>query len=290
MRFFQAVRRVLSVRRSGLPLNVITSIAGVIIGAIVSDWFARHVISNTALLVLVIFVCMLILAISVNWLGGRVEWLFRRQRLEVQYLTGGNEEEARRLYQNCQELVGRAKEGGQILAVNSYVEVCSVDPASTEDRKAYLTAIESHFGKLRYHRLMQVPESELARLSLRDEVSADYRRHYRAMVEQRNAGSVDANATLLDVVPALYPTSFVVIENPGHQQGGYIIWQMNQHAPAAQHAERVKLTGVFLIDDPEDQLISIFKRWFAILEQSGLRRSIQLDELNDANSATSPSP
>jgi hypothetical protein len=103
-------------------------------------------------------------------------------------------------------------------------------------------------------------------------------------VQQTQPAGSGANVTtLLDAVPARYPTSFVLITTPN---SSHLIWQMNEHVPHLRGSnghltddEKVRLAGVFIISDPDREITKHFERWFYELANSVERTPATSEQL-----------
>jgi ketosteroid isomerase-like protein len=232
----------------------------------------------------------------------RIEDLHRRQRLSVQYFAGGSGAAGQAVYRAATSLIEKATCADcKILAVNSFVEVFadSTDTAAEADRKSYLRTIESKLGQVSYHRIIQLNAKDrnaLTKIRIGDVISKNYGEHYKRVASfvSRSSGDTGLGAsvvTRLDAVPARYPTSFVLIKTP---VGSHLIWQMNEHVPQDSpgmgnsfiEEERVRLAGVFIISDPDEQITRYFERWFNELASSVQLTAVSLDQLE--KSAVAP--
>lgn len=240
---------------------------------------------------------LLVLALAIylqRRIESRIEELHRRQRLSVEYFAGGSGTSGHAVYRAAQGLVDKASGPDcTIMAVNSFVEVFadSTDQAEESDRTSYLRTIESRLGQTNYHRILQLNARDrdaLSRIKIGDVISKNYGEHYEKIVEhvqkQRSHTGLGAKVvTQLDAVPARYPISFVLLKTP---EGSYLIWQMNEHIPHSPdinnhpiEEEKVRLAGVFIISDPDEQITQYFERWFNELANSIERTPITPDQL-----------
>jgi ketosteroid isomerase-like protein len=240
---------------------------------------------------------LLVLALAIylqRRIESRIEELHRRQLLSVEYFAGGSGISGQAVYRAATALVDKASGPDcQIMAVNSFVEVFadSTDPAEESDRTSYLRAIESKLGQTNYHRILQLNARDrdaLSRIRIGDVISKNYGEHYQRIVDsvrkpRPRAALRGSVVTRLDAVPARYPTSFVLIKTP---DGSHLIWQMNEHVPHDPAAngypieeEKVRLAGVFIISDPDEQITQYFERWFNELASSEERTAITSEQL-----------
>lgn len=184
--------------------------------------------------------------------------------------TADHLEQARKLYQEAGKVIDSAKEGDEIYAVNSFVEIFHQIPQPEVEplQRAYLKRIEQCIARrVKYHRLIQLESLDALdgdRPLLASRLDPSYLEHYRWVVEQR----VDAPGNLvgLNAVAAKYPISFVVLKRKegNGNAGGSIIWQINEHIqrdgqPEAAH---LQLTGIFIIKNPQGDVVASFLDWY----------------------------
>jgi hypothetical protein len=149
------------------------------------------------------------------------------------------------------------------------------DHVEKESRR-YLATLDKKLGLVRYHRIIQLAEQDLARLpngSIGDLIAPNYCDHYRNIVKNGDH-SPGRRAAIVDAVRAKYPISFVVIQNPRDGDfGGQLIWQMNEHVHGdAGHHDSVQITGVFIVKDPEGIMLRTFVEWFEELQKASPHR------------------
>jgi uncharacterized protein len=289
------LKRFLSGRQLALPSLLVAFVYVIFGGAafnLVENLVQQRISGPTPWLIAAI---LLVLALAIylqRRIESRIEDLHRRQRLSVEYFTGGRGASGQALYRAAAALIDKAEGPDcEIMAVNSFVEVFadSTDPAEESDRTSYLRTIESKFGKINYHRILQLNARDrdaLSRIRIGDVISKNYGEHYESIVEYVNKSRPGVGTrvtTLLDAVPAKYPTSFVLIKTP---EGSHLIWQMNEHVPHSPNAsnhpieeEKVRLAGVFIISDPDEQITQYFEQWFKELANSMQRTPITPDQL-----------
>ncbi len=259
-----------------------------VLSKVAQDWFQGTLSRSYTVTTVSILFGIACVAIVVARMQRRVELLFGKLRLSVKYFPGSDPEKASRVYQVATDTVALARPGAIISAVNSYVEVRSFDRAPSHARRRYLEAIERLLGEVEYRRLIQVRAAELNAdqpLALGREVNPDYLAHYQRIIAHRDSRSATSGLSLLDAVPAIFPTSFVIIENPG-EPGGYVIWQMNEHAPDDVLEEAERLTGIFIIDDQDGELVQHFKQWFNFLWRNRQPYAVALRDLTDRSVRT----
>jgi len=148
---------------------------------------------------------------------------------------------------------------------------------SEQQRRSYFEAIENKIGKVNYHRILQVNTEHLVEGELSQKIVSSYEEHFLNIVKMRDKGS-SSRPVLLDQVPAKYPVSFVIVSN--HNDSSYLIWQVNEHVVSkAEPTDALKLRGVFLIADPDEQIIQYFKGWFSEISNSPMRKAVQQKDI-----------
>mgnify|MGYP006330551295 FL=1 len=235
-------------------------------------------------------------------LKGSVGRLNDRAALSIDYYPlapHGDPDKRRRqaqaLYGAARGVIERAKpDGARILAVNSFVEVGgeNADDQVEEQASKYLQELDRRIGKVHYHRIVQLARADLDRLpggSISDLISDTYLPHYRNMVAP--AKPTADEPTMLEATAAKYPTSFVIVKNrEDTRYGGRLIWQMHQHVPDLERADKVQLTGVYIVVDPDAVMIGTFVKWFNELTGGERRVPLSLANLNGDPLRSGPKP
>ena len=163
--------------------------------------------------------------------------------------------------------------------VNSFVE----SDASADDQAQgiWLDSILDRLGTVHYHRIVQLTEQDLDKTSgrsLREFVAPNYIAHYRRTLMAQPA-SHSLFVTRIDAVPARYPMTFAIIQNPGEPPGGVLLVQISQYVQQAGGSTALSMAGSFLIRDPDGQLVPHFVSLFTSLANSSRLRAVTLDEL-----------
>lgn len=201
-------------------------------------------------------------------------------RLDPGLRSSERDRQAGALYSACVHVIESAQEDGnsRIFAVNSFVEIGDQpgDGQVKSESRRYLKALEKKLGLLSYHRIIQLADYDLNRLpegSIGDLIAPNYRDHYREIVKA-GGNSPGRRAGIVDAVPAKYPISFVIVQNPQDGEfGGRLIWQMNEHVQDnATHPDSVQITGVFIVRDPEGIMLRTFVEWFEELKKANPHR------------------
>jgi hypothetical protein len=270
----------------GAFLAVIGGAVANLIQGILSD----KLIGRDVWLVGAILFALALIVYMVQRIEAMITELRDKARLSIRYYSNDNTSSGRELYNAARKVIDRADPGSRIFAINSFVEVFkeSMDASAENSRRGYLESIEELLGSVDYHRIIQLKPSDLDQTSqtpLHDLIASNYLTHYRNVATYMSSRPHDTRLTRLDAVPAVYPTSFVLVQPPNDDRGGSIIWQMNEHVLSnGNHngtirADALKLTGVFIINDPDGLLVGYFKQWFNELQRSRGLRAITDEEL-----------
>jgi hypothetical protein len=205
----------------------------------------------------------------------RVEDVYLQNRLTVDYYPSGGAETPEittRMYRAASNVIERAQDGCEILAVTSFYEKFKLSDADNPAHSEYFRVLESRLPMVRYHRLVQCVDSD----DLRAKISMPYDAHFRRLIELRDSGV--NQLVWLDMVPPVYSTAYVIIDNPSGP--AFLIWQMNEYVQTTKPRDAVfRPRGLFIITDPDRQFIQYFRAWFNRLAGSGKRRALTLDDL-----------
>lgn len=244
--------------------------------------------SDSPWLVIFLVFSMALLIIMMNRIVRLVEGLSAKNRLLVRYYSTNDLE---RVYDESQKIIEEAKEDGTaiILAVNSFTEMyedsSQQKSVAEKARQSYFEAIEKKIGKVDYHRILQVNTEHIIEGELSHKIASSYETHFLNIVKKRDQGNSN-KLIILDQVPAKYPTSFVIVSNKSNSS--YLIWQINEHVVSKDSAtDALKLKGVFLITDPDEQIIQHFKGWFSEISNSPRKKAVEKKDLVTQNSSIS---
>ncbi|MEE4546135.1 hypothetical protein V2S66_29735 [Streptomyces sp. V4-01] len=212
--------------------------------------------------------------------GAYIKYLPARRGPESNHL-----QQAEALYRKAGEVIDKAQDGDEILAVNSFVEVFHQrsDPAVERLQEEYLRRIENRFlHGVAYHRLIQLPSLDVLdrpSVFLSDSVEPSYLRHYRRVISLKT--DAPGQGVSLDAVTAKYPMSFVVVKrkNNGRNTGGTIILQVNEHIPVngVPESAHFQLTGIHIVEDTKGDVVNHYLDWFRELQHG--QRSLTHDDL-----------
>ncbi|WP_328493330.1 hypothetical protein OHS59_11660 [Streptomyces sp. NBC_00414] len=216
---------------------------------------------------------------------------FRDQAASIRYFPARHGPEARHLkqaatlYAKAGEVIDTARDGDEILAVNSFVEVFHrrSDPAIERLQEDYLRRIENRLRHgASYHRLVQLPSLDVLDSSsvfLSDSIEPSYLEHYRRIIGLKS--DAPGQRVSLDAVTAKYPISFVVVRrrNTDGSAGGAIIWQVNEHIQGngLPESANFQLTGIAIVKDSKGDVVRHFLDWFKELQRG--QRSLELNDV-----------
>jgi hypothetical protein len=271
-------------RRSSFLFPVLTAafvtIAGGALWNRIQDLLSQKIASDSLILLIFQIFSMALLIAMMNQVVQLVEGLSSKSRLTVRHYAN-DENGLGRVFDESRKIIEEAKEDGTctILAVNSFTEMFegSQQLGSEPQRRSYFEAIEKKIGKVNYHRILQVNTEHLMEGELSHKIVSSYEEHFLNIVEMRDKGSAN-RLVLLDQVPAKYPISFVIVSN--HNDSSYLIWQVNEHVISeTRPTDALKLRGVFLITDPDEQIIQYFKGWFSEISNSPMRKAVQQKDI-----------
>lgn len=266
--------------------TAICAIAGGTVWNVIQDKISNGVAKSDNWVVAFIVLCFASIVLMVRYVVYQVDDLHKKSRISIRYYSSSDSNGAERVYSESRKFIEQAAEDGtgKIIAVNSFVELFqeSDEPKAEEFRLAYFRAIERKLSKINYHRIMQLNYSKhfasQTHGQITKRIAKNYREHFTNIVKIRDAGKSQYEIRL-DSVNAKYPVAFVVIEN--REDTSYLLWQINEHVSTDDClSDAFKLTGVFLIEDPDLQIIRYFKAWFNQLANSDTLRPIQLSDLD----------
>jgi len=270
--------------------TAICAIAGGTIWNVIEDQISNGVAKSDNWVVAFIVLCFASIVLMVRYVVYQVDDLHKKSRISIRYYSSSDSNGAERVYSESRKFIEQAAEDGtgRIIAVNSFVELFqeSDEPKAEDFRLAYFKTIEKKLGKVNYHRIMQLNYSQhfsnqnpsQTHDQITKRIAKNYREHFTNIVKMRDTGKSQREIRI-DSVNAKYPVAFVVIENK--EDTSYLVWQINEHVNTDDGlSDAFKLTGVFLIEDPDQQIIRYFKAWFNQLANSDTLRPIQLADLD----------
>jgi hypothetical protein len=278
----------ISANNRGIPvvLGALIAIAGATFGALAEHALGGAMVKGQIPWTMVyIALAMAFICYVIYRLFERVEDLYLRMRLSIRYYPATDENNANamvEMYGASRRLLNEAKEDGtcEILAVNWFAQPFG-DPTSPEvesAHEAYFAALERKLGKVNYHRIVQYNDS-IPTGDLDKYISLAYRKHLAKVIEHRDAGPAH-HVVRLDKVPPRYPVSFVIIENEG--TGSFLIWRLDEFATMSKEGPVFRPRGLFLVTDPEHQLIQHFRDWFTRLTNDADTRPLRKEEFTSS--------
>ena len=266
------------------------AIAGATAGNKIQDLISQGLSNGSSGVYVILIIGIMLLVLMMYRLIKLVEDLHAKNRLSVRYYSLSDPNGAERVYDESRKFIEEAKEDGSssIIAVNSFIEMFAESEShqAEKERRAYFEAIEKKIGRVDYQRLLQLNYEHLEEDGLSRRIAPSYREHFINIIAKRDRSGSNRMISL-DRVPAKYPTSFVVITN--RNENSYLIWQVNEHVFVDNElTEAIKLRGVFLIVDPDEQIIKHFKSWFSEINNNGRKKAIEKDDLQIRTSTLSP--
>lgn len=182
----------------------------------------------------------------------KVDDLHRAQRIQARFYP------ASEAYTEMKRVLSEAKEGGTIYVLNSfedpYVGLDRSNPGAEEARREYFGVIEDKLGRVNYRRVLQV--RDVAHPKIAGLVDPTYAQHFRNMVALQDAPKNEI-VTSLQVAPARYSMSFVIVENVNGRS--FLTWQVDRHLP---DQGGYKAAGYMIVEDPDQVIIRHFKGLF----------------------------
>lgn len=266
--------RVRAFFRSSKAMYVLLGVLGTIAANIIRGWLADSTFNSVSLLGLITVIVLMVALTQLTVLRSDLTALSAKSGFSIRWYGAGNDQEAEELHRAASAVIRTAPANAVIYAVNSYVEVAKSaheDDAVYSSQRNYLRDYESRFGKVPYHRLIQIPSSghPKAEQPLATLLTKAYLEHYRLMVRHASGGR--GARVKLEEVEASIPTSFVVVEHGG---GGEIIWQINRHSGrtnsnngSTSSFDTMEMLGIFVIRDPHGEVVSTFRKWFEIIDR-----------------------
>jgi hypothetical protein len=265
-------------RLSGLPNALFPLVYAIIGGAIIAvvERAASHAVVNTyAGLQIALLVVVGIIIYTVRLILSRIDDLHKRSKLAVDYYRTPTD-----ALTAAQRLVESLQEDASLRVVNSFVEADT--SANKSVRRLWYGSIEERLGRIHYHRVIQLAERDVrgtSGRSLYQFVSAVYADHFRNTLLIRRDLKNSRHITRIDAVPARYPITFGIFQNPGSAPGGTLYFQVNEYAPTDDDTVVWSVAGAFVIRDPDGQLVPHFESLFTTLANSDGLRGVALDEL-----------
>jgi hypothetical protein len=184
----------------------------------------------------------------------RVDNINEKLTLKITYYSAHDKHERAKLFNESKKIIEKAEE--EILALNSFIEERPRPDEDLEPRKRYFEALKKQRQRVRYCRVLQIPEKKEVR-GFFDEES--YMEHFRWMVQERDQQREKPEETSdrkkrieLWRVPPKYPSTFLIID------ASYILWPLYEE----QGGGLCQMRGEFIIHDPGGRIIADFMKWF----------------------------
>lgn len=270
---------------SGVVVTTVLAVVGTTFLNKIQELISWFITPGGMWTVFLLLACMIIIIIMLQRIYLQVEELHSKSRLSVRYHSLSEPGGVESVYNESRKFIEEAEEDdySSIKAVNSFVEMFKESESKEAElqKRRYFEAIERKIGRVDYHRLLQLDNEHLEEGKLSDRIADSYREHFIKILEKKGTSK---KQVALDQVPAKYPTSFVIIKN---KHTNYLIWQINEHVVIENEVtDAIKLRGVFLIVDPDKQIIQHFETWFKEIENTDRKRSISKEDLEKQESSS----
>jgi hypothetical protein len=221
--------------------------------------------------VLVIVVCA---AIAYLWLRRErhatdLESLVARMGIDVRYYPIPSDDQERALHRRFGEVsawdaarraIENVAPSGRVIVVRYLRESRALDERTSSARRRYLESLERLMRQAHVYQIVQIPPEMGKHVdTLASTMEPTLYNHLRSAVSIRDAMSDQRGRVHVDAVTALYPMSFVIIQNP--QDGsrrGTVLWEMVKHDA---DGGGIVPCGLFIIDDATGVIIETFLNW-----------------------------
>ena len=213
--------------------------------------------------VAVVFTLALILSITINagflrQLIKLVEQLDRRNRLRIDFVSAGRSDEPDVVHIQARAFLDHADKDSEIFGVNSYLEATSGEPHETAAVGEYYATLATLAASgARYTRIVQLPK-DMAAAPYEQWTKATkehYMTHFDNVLEMRD--DKDVKSAELIQVRFRFPLSFLLIQNANGTN--YLIWQVDEQTKEAMQGKpNFKLHGIFLLEDPDKNIVDHF--------------------------------
>lgn len=258
-------------------LGLILLIAGGIGGEALQDIITQRALNAQAFALLLAALTTISIVVLLLDLIRKADEIYDKIGVDCKYYPIDNERERAKLFKRCEEIISSAQTS--IFALNSYAEECPHPDARVEDRRRYFRAFESRARPtnnprpVNYKRIVQVNQAYLAETgkSIGDLFHETYRDHFEVMLNQRKVCDkqrLDKRVDL-DWIPALFPSTFVIVDEK------FLLWQLNEIDPDNADKpikQRLRMRGVIIAKDRDGDFIGEFMKTFERAREHGRRR------------------
>jgi hypothetical protein len=204
---------------------------------------------------------------------GDIDEIRSRVGVKITYVERGTEEGKHMdVYKKVNEIVSSAAEC--ILVVNSYLVEGDLEKSEKENDARddyYKILIEKAKAGIDYKRILQVKPDDS---TLKDLIGdKDHLRHYWEMSDEIKKGN---RHITLKRAEARRPTTFVIVDKK------HLIWQINEvkfEKTEEKYKEALLLHGIFIIHDPQNEIISHFVDYYDYLDWMSTTKPITDDML-----------
>lgn len=263
----------LSLKAVQLALTVVSAIATFVIGTVLEDTGPFM----TVLLVIALFPLVILIGLWVLVsVGNTVQNLEKRVSIKVSYAERGRVDP----FGKANEIIDSAEQ--KIIVCTSFIAPPE-KPSKKEEKgvsKYYTNMLQNLIerakanprGDYEYTRILQFPEGKTDLKEVVDDLA--YLRHFEEMLTCARPGNLKIH---LRKVNASLHSTFVLVDNTK------LIWQLNQ--VSKENKNKTKLHGVFLIDDPFQEITPIFRDHFSQIDRSSNHiqgGGVSIEEIREA--------
>ncbi len=209
---------------------------------------------------------------NIEKITGAIDEIRSRVGVKITYVERGTEESKHMdVYKKVNDIINSAAEC--ILVVNSYLVEGDLQKSEETDARDdyYKILIDKSRKGIDYRRILQVKPDDSTLKDLIDD--KDHLRHYWEMSEEIKKGNRHITLKRAD---ARRLTTFVIVDKK------HLIWQINEvkfEKKEEKFKEVLLLHGVFIIHDPQNEIIAHFLDYFNYLDWKSTTKPITDDML-----------
>lgn len=261
-------------RWASLPLNAVLFVGGAIVANVAERLIGERIADPKSVLgwAFIAF-SIAVIAFVLARIYAAIHELQKQQAFRLNFYPCTTSKETIQAYTALMELMRDLPENKQtsVRVLNLFVESFQqLHGEAEKSRRKYLEVIEQKINKVNYHRIVQVRAQEIDGTWIR-RVAQNYQDHFGQILKKR--GQSSSVTTLLEVVPAVYPLTFIIITAGTNRN--YLLWQIEEHIPYSNaDTNSYEVAGYLIIADPEQLIIEHFSRMFNKVAEDPERRTI----------------
>lgn len=271
------------VRLPTIVLPVVYAVLGGAILELVSRSASLNVINSYTGLEIALLVVLVLMIYMTHTTSARIQDLHKRSKLVFEQCLTANDGLI-----VGKRLIESAQPGATIRSIYTLVEKYSTpnDAGLALIQQQYMDAINERLGSVNYHRLIQLSDADLrpGGRTLADLCNPSHVDHFRKAIGARSDPRHSMYTTRVDVVPARLDLTFVIVQNRDAGPGGDVLFQINEHILEGHSSPSVRMSGGFVIKDPDGQVVPYFDAWFRSLANSDRLRAVTDDDLRSTQS------